>query len=232
MAPAEGPGFQAAAAAPPEPGTAGPIPWEDPRLPRLPALIQTLRELLLKPRDFFRRLGRNSGGEALAFGLITGTAGLLAGLFWSTLFYAAASRAVAAAWGLPQLQGAGAGWTLFLIVAAPAFNLVNLALGAACLWGAVGLSGGGRNFNPAWRIYCYAQGAMLAGIIPLLGMPLAGFWVLYLVYLGVQAVFETSPGRALGVLVLFLVLQVFLVLLLAGILLTFLASLGFLFFLG
>jgi hypothetical protein len=227
----EGAGSQVVARVPPEAGTAGPIPWEDPRLPRLRGLGLTLRQLLFSPQDFFRRLGRGGGEEALAFGLITGTAGLLAGLFWSTLFYAAASRAVEASWGLPRFE-AGTGLTIFLMAAAPALNLFNLAFGAGCLWGAVALAGGGRDFNPVWRIYCYAQGAMLAGVMPLIGVLLAGLWVWYLVYVGVQAVFKTSPGRTLGVMVLFLVLNVFLVLLLLGILLALLAFLGFLLFLG
>jgi hypothetical protein len=209
---------------------AGPIPWEDPRLPRLPGLGRTLGQLLASPRDFFRRLGVNGGGEALAFGLITGTTGLLAGLFWNTLFYAAIGRALEASLGLPGYE-AGTGVTILLMAAAPVLNLVNLVLGAACLWGAVALAGGGRDFNPVWRIYCYAQGAMLAGFLPLLGMPLAGLWVLYLTYVGVKTVYETSPGRTLGVLSLFLVLQFVLVLLLLGILLALLAFLGVLFFL-
>jgi hypothetical protein len=184
MATVEGSGFQVAAPVPPEAGTTGPIPWEDPRLPRLRGLGRTLHELLVSPQDFFRRLGRDGGGEALAFGLITGTAGLLAGLFWSTLFYAAASRAVEASWGFPQLQAGGTGLTIFLMAAAPALILFNLAFGSGCLWGAMALAGGGRDFTPVWRIYCYAQGAMLAGVIPVLGVPLAGLWVMYLVYLG------------------------------------------------
>jgi hypothetical protein len=208
---------------------AGPIPWEDPLQPRLRGLGRTLGLLLTSPREFFRRLGRHGDGEALAFGLITGTAGLLAGLFWSTLFYTAIGRALEASMGLPSYEG-GTGVTILLMAAAPVFNLVNLVFGAACLWGAVALAGGGRDFNPVWRIYCYAQGATLAGFLPLLGMPLAGLWVLYLVYAGVQAVYETSPGRSLGVLSLFLALQFVLVLLLLGILLALLAFLGVLFF--
>jgi hypothetical protein len=209
---------------------ADPIPWEDPRLSRLAGLERTLRLLLMSPRDFFRRLGHNGGGEALAFGLITGTAGLLAGLFWSTLFYAAIGRALETSLGLPS-YGSGAGVTVLLIAAAPVFSLVNLVFGAACLWGAVALTGGRRDFNPVWRLYCYAQGATLAGFLPLLGMPLAGLWVLYLVYAGVQEVYETPPGRTLGVLGLFLALQFVLVLLLLGILLALLAFLGVLLFL-
>lgn len=224
-------GGQAAAPVPPNPGKAGPIPWEDPHLPRLPALGRTLGELLFNPRGFFPRLGRHGWGEPLAFGLITGTAGLLAGFFWSLLLYAGASQGLGDYWG-SQSQAVGTGLAVLLMVAAPAVTLGNLAFGAACLWGALALAGAGRDFAPAWRIYGYAQGAMVMGVIPVLGLPLAGLWVLVLVYLGVQTVCKTSGGRTLMILVLFLGLQVFWLVLLGGVLLALLGFLGFLLFLG
>ena len=220
------------ATVPREPKSAGPIPWEDPDLPRLRAFCRTLRELLFAPKAFFQRLGENGWGEALAFGLITGTAGLLAGLFWGTLLYAAAGRAAGEYWGIPQLYEMGTGFTVFLMVTSPALALFNLAFGACCLWAAAALCGAGRDFNPAWRIYSYAQGAMVVGLIPFLGVPLAGLWGLFLVYLGVQTVFKTSGGRTLGVLVLFLLLNTCGLLLLLGILLAVLVSLRFLLFLS
>lgn len=156
----------------------------------------------------------------------------MAGLFWGTLLYAAAGRAAGEYWGIPQLYEMGTGFTVFLMVASPAMALFNLAFGACCLWGAAALCGAGRDFNPVWRIYSYAQGAMVVGLIPFLGVPLAGLWVLLLVYLGVQTVYETSGGRTLGVLVLFLLLHACGLLLLLGILLALLVFLGFLLFLG
>ncbi len=232
MEPAEGPGVAAAAPVAPEPGSARPIPWEDPELPRLPAFYRTLREVLARPQAFFQALGRDGWAEALAFALITGTVGLLACLFWGTLLYAVVSRSLAEAWGIPQVYTVGTGITIFLIVLSPVVVLFNQGFGALCLWAAVALAGAGRGLNPAWRIYNYAQGAMVAGLIPFLGAPLAGLWVLWLVYLGVQAAFQTSGWRTLGVLVLFLLLQTFFLILLLGTLLALLTFLGFLLFLG
>ena len=94
------------------------------------------------------------------------------------------------------------------------------------------MTGAGRGFKEAWRIYCYAQGAMVAGVIPVLGVPLAGLWLLALVYVGIQTVFRISVGRTLGVLVLFLFLQVCGFMLLLGTLLALLAFLGLLLLLG
>jgi hypothetical protein len=126
----------------------------------------------------------------------------------------------------------GTGITIFLVVVSPVIVLFNQGFGALCLWAAVALAGVGRGLNPAWRIYNYAQGAMVAGLIPFLGMPLAGLWVLWLLYLGVQAVFQTSRWWTLGILVLFLLLQTFFLMLLLGTLLALLTFLGFLLFLG
>jgi len=232
MEPSEGPGADAAAPVSPEPGSGNPIPWEDPELPRLAAFYRTLREVLARPQAFFRGLGRDGWAEALAFALITGTVGLLACLFWGTLLYAAVSRPLAEAWGIPHVYTVGTGITIFLIVLSPVMVLFNQGFGALCLWAAVALAGAGRGLNPAWRIYNYAQGAMVAVLIPFLGAPLAGLWVLWLIYLGVQAVFQTSGWRTLGVLVLFLLLQTFFLILLLGTLLALLTFLGFLLFLG
>ncbi len=217
---------------PTAPETARPIPWEDPDLPRPAAFGRTLRELLFNPQAFFQRLGPDDWAEALAFGLITGTAGFLACFFWGALFYAAVSRPLGQAWGVPQVYGLGIGITIFLMLLSPVIALGNQGFGAFCLWLAAALTGAGRDFNPAWRIYSYAQGAMVAAFIPFLGLPLSGLWVLFLVYLGVQAAFQTSGWRTLGVLALFLLLQGVLLALLTGILLASLTLLGFLLFLG
>jgi hypothetical protein len=118
------------------------------------------------------------------------------------------------------------------MAASPFLALFNLPFGAGCLWGALALAGVSRAFNPAWRIYCYAQGAMVAAVIPFLGMPLAGLGVVALVYLGVQAVFRTSGWRTLWILLLFLMFNAFMAALLAGALMALLAFLGMLLFLG
>ncbi len=225
-------GLAGAAPVPGEPETAGPIPWEDPGVPRLRALLLTLLELLGRPRAFFRRPAGNGWQEALAFGLSVGTAGLLAMLFWGGLLYVGVQRGAAGYWPVPEVYALGPGLMLFLMVVSPAVSLFNLAFSAVCLWGAAALSGAPRDFNRAWRIYCYAQGGLAAGVIPLLGAPLAGLWVLFLVYTGVQTVYGISGWRSLGVLFLFLFLPAFLLLLVVGTLLAFLAFLGFLLFLG
>ncbi len=208
------------------------IPWEDPAEPRIAALFRTLRALIFDPVAFFRNMGRNSWAEPLAFGLITGTTGLLACLFWYFLVYAAISQPAVGNWGIPQAYTAEKGLLVFLMLLTPVFTLFDLGVGAFCLWGAVALLGASREFNPVWRLYNYAQGAMVAAIVPVLGVPLAGLWVQFLVFQAVQAVFSVSPWRAMGILLLFLFLEGLFLGLLVGGLAALLAFLGFWLFLG
>lgn len=217
----------------PEPGR--PIPWEDPDLPRMAGLFRTLREVLLRPGDFFQNLGGAGWAEPLAFSLIIGTAGCLAGIFWHLVLDAAL--------GLP---GEGPGTSPFLtlsrgvmvalMVLAPVMVLAHQGIGSLCLWGSLKLVGAAPGFVPVWRVTAYAQGGMATACIPLLGVPLAGLWVLMLVGQGVQTVWGMSLGRTLLVLALFLLLQtllvVCLVVCLAGGLAALVALLGLLLFLG
>jgi len=67
--------------------------------------------------------------------------------------------------------------------------------------------GAGRDFTPAWRIFCYAQAGMALGLIPFFGLLVAGIWVLVLMYCGVKQVYGISAGGSLGALAIFLTLQ-------------------------
>ena len=94
------------------------------------------------------------------------------------------------------------------------------------------LVGAGRDFTPAWRIFCYAQGGMALALIPFFGMLVAGIWVLALLYCGVKQVYGISAGASLGALAIFLTLQAVLALTLLLGLAAALAFLGFLLLLG
>jgi len=204
-----------------EPGVAAaaanPVPWEDAGVSRLSGLLRTLGQVLFHPRDFFQTLPREGWAEALAFALIVGTAGMLACLYWQLLFYLGLSQAAGVMRSIPYLFSR-VEWALMpMMLLTPVIMLANLIVGCLGLWGAVGLTGGPWSvFSPVWRITCYAQGAMVAGLLPLLGGPVAGLWTLFLYYRGLRGVMGLSSWRALGVLCLSLGLQILLVLLLLG----------------
>ena len=85
-----------------------------------------------------------------------------------------------------------------LMAVSPVLALANLGIGGLCWWGSVALVGAGRDFTPAWRIFCYAQAGMALGLIPFFGMLVAGIWILALMYCGVKQVYGLSAGALSG----------------------------------
>jgi hypothetical protein len=214
---------EATAAVPPTapeatPLAPSPVPWEDGGLPRLQGLGRTLGRVLFHSRDFFQNLPREGWTEALAFALIVGTAGVLACLYWQLLLYLGLSRGLGAMPAMArQFLSLGAVAIITTMLLTPAVMLVNLIISSLGVWVAVGLTGGPwPQFTAVWRLTCYAQGALVAGFLPILGGPVAGMWTLVLTYQGLQGVLGLSPWRALGILFLSLGLQVLLLLLLLG----------------
>ncbi len=198
----------------PAPAPQAPVPWEDPELSGRAGFLRTLREVLFEPGEFFQRLGGGGWSEPLAFALIVSAIGLLGALFWQLPFMAQSGMT-------REVQVA-------LMAGTPVLVLINLGVGGVCWWGSVALTGTGRDFTPAWRIFCYAQGAMALGLIPIFGTAVGGIWVLALLYRGVKQVYGMSTGGALGTLAIFLALQTGLVLLLLLSLAATLVGLGFL----
>jgi hypothetical protein len=165
----------------------------------------------------------------LAFALIVSTAGLSIALFWQLLILAGANGNTLAPVSSLNL---GTGAMLGLMILSPLLVLVDLAVGSLCWWGSVALSGAGRDFTPAWRIFCYAHGGLVLALIPFLGMLLAGIWILSLMYIGAKEVFGLSALGALGALAIFLIFQAVLGMVLLLGLAAGLAGLGFLALLG
>ena len=217
-----------AAAAVAEPDHRSPVPWEDPELSTLAALVRTLREVLFRPGEFFANLGREGWAAPLTFGLIVSSLGLLAACFWHLLVLAPAGGDPGGAAALSASRGLGPGLLMAMMAVSPVLALANLGVGGLCWWGSVALVGAGRDFTPAWRIFCYAQAGMALGLIPFFGMLVAGIWILALMYCGVKRVYGLSAGSSLGALAIFLVLQAALVLTLLLGLAAALAFLGFL----
>jgi hypothetical protein len=216
----------------PEPAPGPPVPWEDLRLSGPEGFFRTLRDLLFHPGKFFDNLGGEGWAEPLAFALIVSTAGLLGALFWQLLVLAPTGLNPGEALRLSPSRDLGVGGLLAIMAGTPVLVLIDLGVGSLCWWGSVALAGADRNFTPAWRIFCYAQGGMVLGLIPLFGMLVAGIWLLVLMYCGVKQVYGISAWGALGVLAIFLSLQALLGLILVVGLMAAAALLGFLMLLG
>ncbi len=128
-------------------------------------------------------------------------------LFWQFLVLAPAGGDPGDAALLSASRGLGPGLLMAMMAGSPLLALANLGMGGLCWWGSVALVGAGRDFTPAWRIFCYAQAGMVLGLIPFFGMLVAGIWILALMYSGVKQVYGISAGGSLGALAVFLLLQ-------------------------
>ncbi len=190
------------------------IPWEDPAQPRLSGLVLTLRDVLRHPGKFFDGMPRQGWAEALTFGVILGSFGLLASTYFQLLLRLALSQKLQELPGLSSFIENSTSTLLAFMILTPGIILVSLLVGSGCLWGVLRLMGVAADFSPALRINCYAQGALVAAIIPLLGSLAAIFWNIYLTCKGVQRVFGLTSGRALAAVFLSLALEAFLFLLL------------------
>ncbi len=210
-----------------EPGEAQPVPWEDLELSGPAAFYRTLRDLLIRPGEFFQHLEGEGRSEPLAFALIISTGGLLCAFFWVLLALGPGGLSPEDA-----EAGLGPGLLLALMAGAPVLVLVKLGVGGLCWWGSVALAGAGRRFTPAWRIFCYAQGGLALLIIPFFGPPLAVIGVLALLYIGAKQVYGFSNWASLGALAIFVSIQVALGMIILLGLLSALAFLGFLLVLG
>jgi hypothetical protein len=207
-------------------------PGEDQELSSLAGFFRTLSAVLLRPGEFFQNLAREGWAGPTAFALIVSSVGLMGALFWPLLVLAPAGGNPVDAAGLLPFRGIGPGLLLAMMAASPVLVLFNLGVGGICWWGSVALVGAGREFTPAWRIFCYAQAGMALGLIPFFGLLVAGIWVLALMYCGVRQVYGISAGGALGALALSLGLQILLALTLLLGLVGLMAGLGFLLLLG
>jgi len=224
-------GWEAAAAVA-EPNQRSWAPGEDQELASLAGFLRTLYEVLFRPGEFFKNMGREGWAGPLAFALIVTNVGLLGAFFWQLLVLAPTGGNTGNVAGLLPFRELGPGLLLALMAASPVLVLANLGVGGICWWGSVALVGAGRDFTPAWRIFCYAQAGMALALIPFFGMLVAGIWVLVLMYYGVKQVYGISAGGSLGALGIYLSLQVLLGLTLLLGLAGVLAGLGFLLLLG
>ncbi len=189
-------------AAPPPPG----IPWEDPELSFPAALGRTLKAVLFRPGEFFHRPARGGWRAPLAFGLLLGTAGLAAALFWHLVSHLWVGHPQGF-FALPQVRALANRIIISLMVFSPAIVVANLGVSSLCLWLALIFLGARGGFLPVWRIFAYAQAGMVLGFVPVVGGAVGSLWVLYLTYKGLRAVFALSGPRAAGAVVVSLFLQ-------------------------
>ncbi len=166
------------------------LPWEDPEVHRLPALLRTVWAFLRHPGQSFRAMHPAGVGPAVGFGLLTGTFGMAAVLYGQLL--------MSVSLGLPLIR-----WTsdefswpilLTLPVFLPLLVFSGLVLGSLSLY-LVTLPWRRPGLGAAFRVTGYAQAGLVTGLIPVVGGMLALSISLYLRVRGVQEVFRLPGWR-------------------------------------
>lgn len=163
-----------------------PIPWEDPRVGLLPALVETVKLALTNGPALFRRMRREGGyWRPLQFYLLTSVP---VGVLSLATQYALRDILLSPMSEMDLAAGFGALCLSPLIV----------ALTAAFYHLSVRIMGGTGSIETTFRIVCYGTGGPSPlMLVPLAGQLIGGIWQFVLFYRGYRIAHEMSAGRAL-----------------------------------
>jgi len=170
-------------------------PWEDAAsLGWFKAFWDTATSCLFSPKEFFSRIPLSSGyGPPLIYGLIAGTIGTGFGQLWNVLFGLGSKefRAVA----------------IVMIFLSPVIALVGIGISSVvnhlCL---MILGGAHEDFEASFRVVCYSSSAALWQAVPVLGSLIHAVWAVVSIVIGLREAHGTSTGKALGAVLLPLLL--------------------------
>ncbi|MGA2506278.1 MAG: hypothetical protein ABSF80_02250 [Chitinispirillaceae bacterium] len=176
-------------------------PWETFSADRAPlkAIVISFYNSLFKPERFFSVLGTTASTvPAFIYGLVTGSAGVCAGLLWNSFLPLSFSSAISGADVINDYHDA---LSPLSIIATPVLLVAQLLLVAvvvhAMLWITKSKK---KTFSVTFKTICYAEGAALFQIIPVAGGFLAFAGWLYLVISGIHAAQGISVKRVCVVL--------------------------------
>jgi hypothetical protein len=214
-APAGPPPLAPSAALPPGggPGT----PWDQrDRIGFFNALVETTRQVLLSPGDFFRGMPPSGGiGSPLLYAVVIGWIGLVAAALYQALFRSIVGSRFAAFTDRPELASALAlaeGWAGFAVqvVFGAVFVVIGVFIAAGILHLMLLLLGGARRgFEATFRVVCYSQATALLLVIPLFLIPFCGLavvaWCLALYVIGLACAHRIGYGQSLAAVLLPLV---------------------------
>jgi hypothetical protein len=150
--------------------------------------VQTIRESLFSPQDFFLRLPLLGGFLVpLLYALIIETVGTMVSALWgfslkNPLF--------------PEI-GLSGNVTTAATLLIPVLVFMGIVLSALLLHASLLIVGGAReNFEATFRVVCYSAAAELFNVIPLIGWIIALIWKLSLTLIGLRTLHRISTARA------------------------------------
>jgi hypothetical protein len=184
-----------------------PIPWERRAdVGRIRAFWETSKILLRSPRAFYKTPAVEDGLlGAATYGIAVYTVGQLVWTVTLFGFFAIASAVIGVVAESAEVGGLMAGYSIcWMLLAVP------ITLGQAPLYGIFGILGGGGlthlslrlfksarvDFQGTLRAVSYANAPYILYVIPLLGIIVSWFWVLYLEIVGVREAHGIGTDRA------------------------------------
>jgi len=181
-------------------------------------LYRVFSGVLFSPTQFFRAVREGTGiREAMIFGILTGSVGLMFRLFWEFYFQTP--------WFLmitKLFQGASVNDIFMgMIIFSPLIVFINILVVTAVVHISLSIMGGAsKGFDSTMKVILYSNAASVFSFFPYLGDIVAFILTLIIIIVGLREVHETSNGRA----VISLLLPVFFVLFLSAAVLTYLAG--------
>jgi hypothetical protein len=192
---------------PPTPPAGGEIiPWERPGLDVFSAFGRTVAGLLRSPRRTFETMPVIPAfGRPLAFGIVVGWIGVLAGTFWNLLLKGWLQSMLP--WANQEMSGWSSTFRIIGAMAAPIYIPIGLLIGAAFQHLFLFLVGGAkRGFIATFRVQCYAGASLILSIVPMCGSLAGVIWSLALAVIGLSVAHQISTGKALAAVLLPLLL--------------------------
>jgi hypothetical protein len=156
------------------------------------SVYNTYKKVLFSPRRFFGSMGSRAGmSEPLAFGLLSGAAGAMGGLFWPFLVMSGSIQS------LSRFDHIGMGLVLTaVLLSCIPYVLVVMVLTSLVLHGCLFLVSGGRNgYEATFRVVAYSQATQFLSIIPFIGGMAAFVWLIAIQIIGLREIHDTSYGR-------------------------------------
>ena len=208
------PGAAAPSAAQGQPGS----PWDDrARLGFVPAFVETTRQVLTRPTDFFRRMPIAGGlGGPLLYAVTAGWIGLVAAALYQSVWVSivgpsvlpfgiereefARALAFMESWAglVAQVVFGGVSVTIGVFITSGILHLMLLLLGA-----------GQKTFEATFRAVSFAQAPMVLFVVPVFLVPgcgaLVAIWSLVLYVIGLSEAHQMGRGRAAAAVLLPLV---------------------------
>jgi hypothetical protein len=202
------PSLPAAAASPPGQGQPA-TPWDErDRLGFAAAFVETTRQVLTGPTEFFRRMPVTGGlGGPLFYAVTAGWIGLVAAALYQSVWVSIVGPSMLP-FGMEREEFARVlafmeSWAG--LVAQVVFGGISVTIGVFVTSGILHLmlmllGGGHKTFEATFRAVCFAQAPMLLFVIPVFLIPgcglLVGLWSLVLYVIGLAGVHEIGHGRA------------------------------------